>query len=425
MSELEKLLKSNQLKKITDLISTKEKNKYPFGPLNKSTESKVFETIVQDLINDYNNPNKKIQLFKNNKNEIILKKNNAQISLSEFMKNVNLNHISLPKQAIKKYAEIGFPRLELKTINNTQSIVSLPPLTHNQFLERIENTNTPQTKDLKKLEYGEMAAINQYTSFKYQDINNLLRDSNSLPIEKIPEMIMHIAVASHGLNKIPDIKLPIVIRNQQSELLNEYINNVKENKVTAEKAFISTSYESQENFNSKNKSEGIKIIFKDVKGKDISPLSQYPNEKEYLLPPSTQLKWSGYSKTKLGHVFITEGANVLLDEIVKPIVGKTYNSSHDAPPAYIPPPDYNDHSKTNTKSKTIPLEPPPDYDNKPISKHTNHTLVNPIKNKVELPNVKKIIEDLQKSLSKEATKTSANPPFQSTKLSKNSNSWSK
>ncbi|XVN43162.1 MAG: hypothetical protein RCG15_02450 [Candidatus Rickettsia vulgarisii] len=63
-----------------------------------------------------------------------------------------------------------------------------------------------------------------------------------------------------------------------------------------------------------NKSEETKLFEKNVRGKSIKALSKYPNEKEYLLPPSTQLKWGGYKKTDKGHVFVVEGANVLINE---------------------------------------------------------------------------------------------------------------
>jgi hypothetical protein len=57
----------------------------------------------------------------------------------------------------------------------------------------------------------------------------------------------------------------------------------------------------------------IAIIYQNVHGKDISPLSNHQEEKEYLIPPSTQIKWTGYQKTKNGHIFTARGANNLLD----------------------------------------------------------------------------------------------------------------
>ncbi|MFV9875852.1 MAG: hypothetical protein AB8U16_04635 [Rickettsiales endosymbiont of Dermacentor nuttalli] len=39
----------------------------------------------------------------------------------------------------------------------------------------------------------------------------------------------------------------------------------------------------------------------------------YADEQEYLIPPTTQLKWTGYQQTAKGYIFIVEGANALLD----------------------------------------------------------------------------------------------------------------
>jgi hypothetical protein len=71
--------------------------------------------------------------------------------------------------------------------------------------------------------------------------------------------------------------------------------------------FTSTAYKTQKQFGS------VQVVYKNVQGVNVAALSEFPSEKEYLIPPSTQIKYTGHKVVDGRHVFTAEGTNILLD----------------------------------------------------------------------------------------------------------------
>ncbi|XVN43196.1 MAG: hypothetical protein RCG15_02640 [Candidatus Rickettsia vulgarisii] len=76
-----------------------------------------------------------------------------------------------------------------------------------------------------------MIAIHQYSKADYNDINWLLRNPNYdyLDVKNIPLSCLHAAIASHGLNKLPEIELPTVVRYKRGDKLDQHLEDIKNN----------------------------------------------------------------------------------------------------------------------------------------------------------------------------------------------------
>jgi len=196
-----------------------------------------------------------------------------------------------------------------KYANDKRLFIS--PITPEEFEQQINNAGQ-KYQYLNNLEYGEMLAINNYTKGSYRPMNNLLKTPNKANANTIANTMLHIAVVSNGLNKIPNnASTEFAIRNQKQTNIEEFLQNAGKSGVMVPKGFSSASTESLDNFD--KQTEGIKIIYKNVPGVDIRPLSNKPEEKEVLIKPSTQLKITGYTKNQNGNIFTATGANVLLE----------------------------------------------------------------------------------------------------------------
>lgn len=169
----------------------------------------------------------------------------------------------------------------------------------------------------KKLVLAEKEAINIYTGSDYRDMNAFLRrDLESLGVyweesaeninSRFKEVILHSAIAVSGLNKMPDYAPPpnpdgsipqYLFRGESSTP--EQVLDIRKSaveaggEVTLEGGFLSTSYGKPVFF---GEYSNCGIMFKNLKGKDITPLSMFgKGESEVLIPP-THLQWRYYKE---------------------------------------------------------------------------------------------------------------------------------
>ena len=130
----------------------------------------------------------------------------------------------------------------------------------------------------------------------------------------IKEVLLHVAVAVSGLNKLPDYTPPLgedgkplkYLYRAEGELPEDILKKRKwavlqGGGITTEMGFLSTSYfKPAEGFFSEHSTSGI--LIRSLKGKKITPLSQFGNaEREILLPP-TQMQWQ-YHKEIITDIF--------------------------------------------------------------------------------------------------------------------------
>lgn len=308
-----------------------ENLEYAASPLNKSEETKLMEQIISALISDtYQDSAKKYDELRKKRPDLkshIAKKitavessyqqkvillvdnnqlfaqldydKNVRVNITELIKKVNFTHISLSDADLAKYEDFYD--------NDSEIRLSIP--NPEQFREKIAAADLTQREYLPQLTYAEQLAVHKYTSVNYEDMNNMLRGS-AIPddVAEISQALIDIAIASQGLNKVPDIELPTVIRFQDEYGLENMKKLAAQGGVEQVPGFISTAHQPQKRFGE------VQIIFKNTKGKSISALSKMSEEEEYLIPPTTQIRFIGYEFKDGRHIFTAEGANVLLDQ---------------------------------------------------------------------------------------------------------------
>jgi hypothetical protein len=291
----------DDLKKIKS--ATQNRNgayEYEYGPLNKSDETKLFESLVYDIIEDKAalKTGKSLKLkTRIEKDRMYVMREGEEIDLSKLLRKVNLNHVKLPQEALDKYES-----LYDRGIYPTNNYGGVPTREVMRF--RIEGGDPEQKEVLNKLTYAEQVAINIYTSGEYSNINDILRGNK--PPQDFDKKLVDIAIASQGLNKLPSVKLHTVIRTQNLHGLDEMINKALNHEIEENKGFTSAAHTPY------NEGE-VQIIYDNVQGVSVDSISANVGENEYLIPPSTQIKYTGYKFINGKHVFSAEGANVQLD----------------------------------------------------------------------------------------------------------------
>jgi ADP-ribosyltransferase exoenzyme len=303
----------------------RQKFKYAFGPLNKDKATIELEKIFNDLVEDSTKQDKSVKITLENGQLFYQKGTSDKVNLTDILSKANLTHLNIDPAIIETYSKIPAihdnPVTKVVKAGNVVQKEATKALTEEEFKVKINRATPEQKEYLKELSYGECLAIYRYTSPEYAKINGLMRGDyrslkklRELEEEKVKSTLMHTIVASSALNKVPDIDLPTVTRRQGDFGIDQMIENVKNNMVTQEKAFISTSFEDHDSF---KKTYPNQIILKNVQGKDISAISYFGKEKEYLISPSTQLKWTGHTIDGENHIFTVEGSNALLDQRMK------------------------------------------------------------------------------------------------------------
>ena len=279
---------------------------YAEGPLQKIPETILFEQIIKQMIKDSAEPNPQKRVLKvsgqsqppeytrlsvhiqdTRRPPIIHNPSDpgADINIHDLMKNVNLNHLSFSAEEIAHYTRL---RLDQDVKRNTERqleynkdkdafITKLKGEYEDAINTAIKSSDGDQYKALHTLELGEIMAIRTYSGNQYAKMNSALR--GTLPTDNIQygvsrddsaqdfsTTLMDIAMASHGLNKLPDVDLPRVVRNQDTYGLEDMIKRAENHEVVQESAFLSTAHSSQTEFSGE-----VKILYKNVKGKSIAP----------------------------------------------------------------------------------------------------------------------------------------------------------
>jgi hypothetical protein len=370
-NEVQKLLAANRLEDAILKVAsdTQKLIALEHGPQNKSEETKLFESLVKKILDGeqvtfspaHDNKTHNVTYTEVNKDGVEEKKT---INFNELMKKVNMNHVQFPKEYLEKYSKIAENYIDSEgeslvksdkqyndlidqyeksknSINNpkNQKLLkeALKPIedefmsgkisqkqyvaklaeAEQKFKEQLENQAGSQSNNLKNLSHAEKAAINIYSSAEYTNINNFLRQQYSLVNKPLNETILHAAIGAQALNNLPDTDIKHAIRHETifSEDVHKARQEMAKNGgVSLEAGFISTANEekasNKETFGSKA-AEDVTILYSNLRGKYIAPISKYPEEGEYLLPPSTQLKWEGYKKEGKSHIFNTSVADAI------------------------------------------------------------------------------------------------------------------
>ncbi|MBA2369147.1 MAG: hypothetical protein H0V82_09015 [Candidatus Protochlamydia sp.] len=292
----------------------------------KNIETELMETLIKNLLNDFNS----VKFIKKD-NKYLAICHGKLYQFSNILEKANFNLIVLTNKDLVAYQKLL----------NTQTLYQQPNL----------NTGKPTALDFeardpqglcKNISFAEKEAINIYTGHYYRAMNSLMRGNIDDAIEwgsapsfftvkeqanhNIKETLLHVIVAVSGLNKLPDFVPSPGIDGKPQKYLYRSEGSLPESvlaqrkwavlnggQITTEMGFISTSFSKPaEGFFGEHTSSAVMI--KNLKGKKITPLSQFgDSEREVLLPP-TQLQWK-YQKDVITDVY----KNTLPLFIAKPV----------------------------------------------------------------------------------------------------------
>jgi hypothetical protein len=278
-------------------------NKIVSEEQTKNIETELMETLIKSLLFDFNS----VKFIK--KDEKYLAISNGKLyQFSNILEKANFNLIKLTNKDLVAY----------QILLNSGALYQQPYLNMGKPTEKDFEDRDPQGL-CKNISFAEKEAINIYTGHYYRAMNSLMRGNiddavtwGSAPdfftvkeqaSHNIKETLLHVIVAVSGLNKLPDFVPPPGIDGKPQKYLYRSEGSLPENilaqrkwavlnggEITTEMGFISTAFSKPaEGFFGEHSSSAVMI--KSLKGKKITPLSQFgDSEREILLPP-TQLQW--------------------------------------------------------------------------------------------------------------------------------------
>jgi hypothetical protein len=304
------------------------KNKVISQQQPKSEETQILENLIKSLLKDFDS----VKFIKKEHRYLAIA-DGKLYQFSTILERVNFNDIELDStelNAYHQYLDSGrlFQKPHLSSQNRRPT---------EEDFEELDSENL-----CRALTFAEKEALNIYTGNSYAAMNNLMRGKIDEAIDClyipdiftpsgkvnhcIKEILLHIGVAISGLNKLPDYTPPSGSDGQPIKYLYRAENHLPEDilkkrkwaalngqGITMEMGFISTAFEKPaQGFFGEHSQAGLMI--KNLKGKKITPLSQFGNnEREILLPP-TQMQWL-YSKDIVTDVY----KNQLALFIAKPV----------------------------------------------------------------------------------------------------------
>lgn len=266
------------------------------GPKRKNLATLQFEYIAKCLLNkkEYectfkpNATNDGALLFIRNKstNEI------TEYDMKTIMTLANMQQVNFDNAQYNQYANFVDNESENKP---TLGKVIVETSHFNKIKKEPDGSEKPE------LHAGQKAAINIYTTDYYKQMNALLRNTHHPDLDpsnpefnqNMKEVVLHVAMASAGLNGISDTYIPTSFRYDQSlppDLLQKQIdsaNSIETPLILDSPAFTSTAGEApaaQFAFGSK-----VQSVYCGLTGKDVRLFSRYPEEREFIINPSQMI----------------------------------------------------------------------------------------------------------------------------------------
>lgn len=249
----------------------------------KTVQTTIAQKILSDLLKDFsmyriNHEDDKYYLT-NKEGSYLQYSTGEKVELQEFIKKVDFNQIQFSAEEVSAYQQLL----------HIYDYVGCKP--------EIPDAGFPTVGACSELLEGEKEAINIYTGddntsmirFMQGRISDVCGES-----DRLKSLFISSAMCVAALNKLPDFHptQKFLFRYDASlkpEKMNERIKAVKEGKgITRELGFISTSH-TQPSYEYVIQGT-VATLFYNCKAKYIAPLSEFPEEREVLLPP-TEIQW--------------------------------------------------------------------------------------------------------------------------------------
>lgn len=288
-------------------IFTRELEEVADKSVNESTQ------ILQEIFNELLHADLRTVNFIVSGNIMLVEHKGKKYDLQKLLAKVDLNRVQVSERDIEAYEKrFEWPLIEFIPFKYRprEAVAKQVDPSGKIPLEKREQFRPDAS--LSHLSYGEMIAINVYTGGDSDGMNHLMRCNINGFFEThrydatimAPHALVTSIIAIHGLNRIPDQGPPkggYFFRVEQSieEVAAKRDEALSVGRgMTRELGFFSTSKEAPDsNITSKivgpnNDKKLVGIVVRGGRGKNISSISQFPQEKEYLMPPS-QLQWIG------------------------------------------------------------------------------------------------------------------------------------
>ncbi len=252
------------------------------GPLPKSTYTYQLESITRALMMgaDFT--------FTKENHQDFIHINDDKYNWTDIINTANLDHIDLDRHDFKlyqKHLESSFLKSGLMKEHEQYYLNAL----HEDYF--INSRTLPEPL----ISFQEMQAINFYTTEFYKKMNQLMRGTLDLSASQKPdikEAIIQSVMCASGLRKIPEVTIHEAYRggkqlSQEEE--EEYIHAANEHGVIELTGFVSSSVRQDKSYSTKP----VEFHFTHLKGIYVAPISNTPEEDEFLIPP-TQVQVTGY-----------------------------------------------------------------------------------------------------------------------------------
>lgn len=289
------LIDSFNAGKVNDVVdSFKQLNKEitnylpEMGPLPKLSYTYQYELLVRKFLA------KEVFVCVSDKenNQIVTFMDGSQFNVTEIITHANLDHLE-------------FNSVDLINYENycEQSSIVKPADKYGEYPSEQYFQDADTEGLFKDVSYGEKLAINLYTTNYYNEINPLLRGyypfSNKEP-QQIRDVLVHNALCGFALSKTKAVNIDGAFRYEDiysKEVLDNRIKISEQGGAEVVRGFISSGIKPAQVFESK-----VAITYTNLKGKYIAPLSHFPDEMEFLIPP-TQMTYEGHYEENGTHYF--------------------------------------------------------------------------------------------------------------------------
>jgi len=285
------------------------------GPIQKGTTTKMFEEVIKHLLLF------DAKITKNDQNDYIV-----SIGFEEDQRiNVNLTNLL-------KIGFIYFPALEFdEACCNAAFDIANRSKYCKPKLPGVKNIPTAgdyRMKDsrgsivrntLWDLTPGECACINNYTGHWYEAINGICHGNfdNIKSAKHLKEVLVYTAITAYAVSKGRGDQTDVCYREVITlplETVNQYIESLRDftkPPIIYSEAFLSTGVRGAQYYHSITGEEVAPVTFviENARGRYIENISQYKNEREFLMPPGTQIILTNHCVLPWGsHIFYASAA---------------------------------------------------------------------------------------------------------------------
>ncbi|MDI1352160.1 MAG: hypothetical protein PSV35_05225 [bacterium] len=261
------------------------------GPLPKSNATYLYEDLVRQLMRGA-----KFTSELGSDGQMIHIEGGESYNITQIMTHADLSHLNFTKADLIEYETYCHKTSEVKPEVTDEHDQPIYP--SNEFFQHADKTAL-----FSQMSYAEKLAINIYTTNYYNQLNPFMRGAftfNDKTIGNQRDVIIHAAILGKALGNKNNSALDSSFRYEgvyDEALLSKRISISQNGGAEIIKGFISTAKRPAATF--KNI---VAITYTQLKGIYVAPLSRFPHEREFLIPP-TQITYSGYIKDGDTHYF--------------------------------------------------------------------------------------------------------------------------